>query len=83
MVYFCNTNFLKLQSRIREGLLFSFFSLAILFVLHHIPFNQLFIDPFSEAIKNHDVTDIALSDFREKTQADFDKFLKSLRSLNN
>jgi len=73
MVYFCNTNFLKLQSRIREGLLFSFFSLAILFVLHHIPFNQLFIDPFSEAIKNHDVTDIALSDFREKTQADFDK----------
>jgi len=35
-----------------------------LFLLHHLPVNQIFIDPFSEAIKNHDIMDIAFSKFR-------------------
>ncbi len=35
-----------------------------LFILHHLPIYQIFIDPFSEAIKNHDVMDVAFSKFR-------------------
>ena len=33
-------------------------------MLHHLPVYQIFIDPFSEAIKNHDVMDVAFSKFR-------------------
>lgn len=40
-------------------------SLLIIFILHHLPVNQLFIDPFSEAIKGHDLMDIAISKFRD------------------
>ncbi len=29
-----------------------------------MPFNQIFIDPFAEAIKNHDIMDVAFSKFR-------------------
>ena len=39
----------------------------ILFLLHHLPVNQLFIDPFSEAIKNHDIMDVGISRFRNHT----------------
>lgn len=39
----------------------------ILFLLHHLPVNQLFIDPFSEAIKNHDIMDVGISKFRNHT----------------
>ena len=35
-----------------------------LYLLHHLPVNQLFIDPFSEAIKNHDIMDVGISNFR-------------------
>ncbi len=47
-----------------HALIFSILSIAFLFFLHHLPLNQLFIDPFSEAIKNHDVMDVAISKFR-------------------
>ena len=50
-----------------HSLLFSVLALVVLFVLHHLPFNQLFIDPFSEAIKNHDLMDVAFSRFRTHT----------------
>lgn len=48
---------------------FVFASLCVMFLffLHHLPVNQLFIDPFSEAIKNHDVMDVAISRFRDHT----------------
>ena len=44
-------------------------SLAVffLYLLHHLPVNQLFIDPFSEAIKNHDIMDVGISKFRDHT----------------
>lgn len=42
----------------------SVLSVLFLFILHHLPIYQIFIDPFSEAIKNHDVMDVALSKFR-------------------
>lgn len=48
-----------------QALCFALFSTFILFVLHHLPVNQIFIDPFSEAIKQHDVMDIAFSKFRD------------------
>lgn len=41
------------------------FGVAVLFGLHHLPVNQLFIDPFSEAIKGYDLMDIAISRFRD------------------
>ncbi len=50
-----------------HSVLFAILSLGILYFLHHLPFNQLFIDPFSEAIKNHDVMDVAFSRFRTHT----------------
>ena len=52
------------RSLLYHGIIFSLLSLFFLFILHHLPVNQLFIDPFSEAIKNHDVMDIAISKFR-------------------
>lgn len=40
-------------------------STLFLYILHHLPLNQIFIDPFSEAIKNHDIMDVAFSRFRK------------------
>ncbi|MEO6190952.1 MAG: CHASE2 domain-containing protein [Saprospiraceae bacterium] len=34
--------------------------------LHHLPINQLFIDPFSEYIKHYDLMDITCSKFRNQ-----------------
>lgn len=59
-----------LRSLLYHGLIFSLLSTLLLFILHHLPVNQLFIDPFSEAIKNHDVMDIAISKFRNHEQAE-------------
>lgn len=42
----------------------SLLAVFILYLLHHLPVNQLFIDPFSEAIKNHDIMDVGFSRFR-------------------
>lgn len=47
--------------------IFALLSLCVLFALHLLPVNQLFIDPFSEAIKQHDVMDISFSKFRNHT----------------
>ncbi|MBK9108717.1 MAG: CHASE2 domain-containing protein [Saprospiraceae bacterium] len=47
-----------------HGFIYALGSLLIIFILHHLPVNQLFIDPFSEAIKGHDLMDIAISKFR-------------------
>jgi len=47
-----------------HALLYAFGGSLFLFLLHHLPVNQIFIDPFSEAIKNHDIMDIAFSKFR-------------------
>lgn len=44
---------------------YAVFGAAVLFVLHHLPVNQLFIDPFSEAVKDYDLMDIAISQFRD------------------
>lgn len=48
-----------------HGLLFAVLASLFLFIIHHLPVNQLFIDPFSEAIKNHDVMDVSFSKFRK------------------
>ena len=48
-----------------HALFYAVLSTGFLFFLHHLPLNQLFIDPFSEAIKNHDIMDVALSKFRD------------------
>lgn len=69
------------RSLLYHGLIFSLLSVFILFILHHLPVNQLFIDPFSEAIKNHDVMDIAVSKFRNHERADlFDEKIFILNS---
>ena len=47
-----------------HGLAFAFLAFILLFILHHLPINQIFIDPFTEAIKNHDLMDISISKFR-------------------
>lgn len=47
-----------------HALLYAIGGSLFLFLLHHLPVNQIFIDPFSEAIKNHDIMDIAFSKFR-------------------
>ncbi|MBK8670762.1 MAG: CHASE2 domain-containing protein [Saprospiraceae bacterium] len=52
------------QTDIIHALISSLLSLGILYFFHHLPFNQIFIDPFAEAIKNHDITDVAISRFR-------------------
>lgn len=49
---------------------FGVFATGILFILHLLPINQIFIDPFSEAIKHHDVMDIAFSKFRDHNKAE-------------
>lgn len=57
------------RADIIHGLIFSILSVFFVFLLHHLPLNQMFIDPFSEAIKNHDVMDIAISKFRNHEDA--------------
>jgi hypothetical protein len=52
------------KTEILHALVFSILATLFLFFLHLLPINQIFIDPFSEAIKNHDVMDITLSNFR-------------------
>lgn len=49
-----------------HGFFYALFAVLFLFILHHLPVNQLFIDPFSEAIKNHDIMDVSFSRFRDK-----------------
>ncbi len=41
--------------------------LCLVYILHHLPINQLFIDPFSEYIKRQDLMDISCSKFRSHT----------------
>lgn len=50
-----------------QATLCSLLAVFILYLLHHLPVNQLFIDPFSEAIKNHDIMDVGISRFRDHT----------------
>lgn len=50
-----------------HGLIYSAACLIIVYLLHHLPVNQLFIDPFSEYIKRHDLMDISCSKFRDHT----------------
>ena len=57
------------KKRIIQATLYSSLAVFILFLLHHLPVNQLFIDPFSEAIKNHDIMDVAISRFRNHEDA--------------
>jgi hypothetical protein len=52
------------KTELLHGLVFSILSVSFLFFLHHLPINQIFIDPFSEAIKSQDVMDISISKFR-------------------
>ena len=50
-----------------QATLCALLAVFILYLLHHLPVNQLFIDPFSEAIKNHDIMDVGFSKFRDHT----------------
>ncbi len=50
--------------------IFATLAFCLLYFLHLLPVNQLFIDPFSEAIKQHDVMDIAFSKFRNHNKLD-------------
>jgi CHASE2 domain-containing sensor protein len=59
-------NFPKIHS---HAFIFGLFASLVLFGLHLLPVNQIFIDPFSEAIKQHDVMDIAFSKFRDHNQS--------------
>ena len=69
---------------IKESLhAFTFAVLATLFLfgIHCLPVNQLFIDPFSEAIKNHDIMDVAFSQFRNHSKPElFDEDVLILNS---
>ena len=56
--------------RRRHAFVFGLMSVLLIFVIHHLPFNHLFIDAFGEAIKYHDVTDIGLSKFRDHADPD-------------
>lgn len=47
-----------------HAMISSIMATMFLFILHHLPIYQIFIDPFSEAIKNHDIMDVAFSKFR-------------------
>ncbi|MBK6352792.1 MAG: CHASE2 domain-containing protein [Saprospiraceae bacterium] len=53
------------QFKYYHGFIFSIISVLFLFLLHHLPVNQLFIDPFSEAIKHQDLIDVSFSKFRD------------------
>ncbi|MBK9222874.1 MAG: CHASE2 domain-containing protein [Saprospiraceae bacterium] len=53
----------KRSHSIHAGI-FAMLCVGLMYFLHHLPVNQLFIDPFSEAIKQHDIMDIAFSKFR-------------------
>lgn len=48
-----------------HALIFSFSSVCFLLLLHFLPINQAFIDPFSEYIKHQDLMDITCSRFRD------------------
>lgn len=65
----------------RHALIFALLCTAFLFFLHLLPVNQLFIDPFAEAIKNHDITDVAFSKFRNN--ADPSLFDERIMILNS
>jgi len=53
------------QFKYYHGFIFSIISVLFLYLLHHLPVNQLFIDPFSEAIKHQDLIDVSFSKFRD------------------
>lgn len=61
-----------MKSNLFHGLLFTVLSVLLLYAIHHLHINHIFIDPFSEAIKNYDVTDIAMSNFRDHDEGLFD-----------
>lgn len=48
-----------------HAFIFGLFGVVVLWGLHLLPINQIFIDSFSEAIKQHDIMDITFSKFRE------------------
>jgi CHASE2 domain-containing sensor protein len=52
-----------------HAIVYAALSLCLLYILHLLPVNQLFIDPFSEAIKHHDVMDITFSKFRDHNKS--------------
>lgn len=52
-------------STIIHASIYALLCMVLMFVLHLLPVNHLFIDPFSEAIKGHDMMDIAFSKFRD------------------
>ncbi len=69
------------KSTFLHSLIYSFLSLLILYFLHHLPVNQLFIDSFSEAVKNHDIMDVAFSKFRNHNDTSlFDERLLIINS---
>ena len=55
--------------------------MCLLYLLHLLPINQLFIDPFSEAIKQHDIMDIAFSKFRDHNKVEL--FEKRIIIINS
>jgi CHASE2 domain-containing sensor protein len=57
-------------SQTLHAVIYTTLSFCLLYLLHLLPVNQLFIDPFSEAIKQHDVMDIAFSKFRNHDKLD-------------
>ena len=63
-----------------HALTYSGFSLLFVYLMHHLPVNQLFIDPFSEAIKSHDIMDVAFSKFRDKRKISFDSRIVIINS---
>lgn len=63
-----------------HALTYSGFSLLFVYLMHHLPVNQLFIDPFSEAIKSHDIMDVAFSKFRDKRKVSFDSRIVIINS---
>ncbi len=69
-----------MNTQLLHGFLFTVLSVLLLFVIHHLPINHIFIDPFSEAIKSQDVMDIALSKFRNHDQNRFDNRIFILNS---
>lgn len=55
---------------ILHAISFALLCSVLMFILHLVPVNHLFIDPFSEAIKGHDMMDIAISRFRDHNDPD-------------
>ncbi len=61
-----------MKGQVKHAFIYAILSTLLLFVLHHLPINHIFIDPFSEAIKSQDVTDISISKLRDHRKVKFD-----------